>query len=134
MRAEPLTPERQRIDRWLWHARLVRTRSSAAALAQSGHVRVNGLRIDASARAIKCGDVLTIAMPSSVKVLRVLAFSERRGAFSDAKCLYEDLSPPKEKLTPVESAAKRPGGMGRPTKKDRRALDRLQARDSFLED
>lgn len=126
--------ERQRIDRWLWHSRLVRTRVSAASLAQSGHVRVNGQRIAASARAIKCGDVLTIALPNAVKVLRVLAFAERRGVFSEAKRLYEDLSPPKEPATPAEDAAKRPGGTGRPTKKDRRALDRLQARDSILED
>jgi ribosome-associated heat shock protein Hsp15 len=126
--------ERQRIDRWLWHARVVRTRTNAAALAQSGHVRVNGQRIAASARTIRSGDVLTVALPGAVMVLRVLGFTERRGAFSEAKFLYEDLSPPKERDVPEEGAVKRPGGMGRPTKKDRRALDRLRARDSILED
>lgn len=126
--------ERQRIDRWLWHVRLVRTRTAAAALAQSGRVRVNGQRIDVPARAIKPGDVLTIALPVAVKVLRVLGFAERRGTFSEAKCLYEDLSPPKQRLGAAESAAKRPVGIGRPTKKDRRVLDRLRARDAILED
>lgn len=126
--------DRQRIDRWLWHARVVRTRPAAAALAQSGHVRVNGLRIETPARAIKSGDVLTIGLPSAVKVLRVLAFAKRRGALVEARCLYEDLSPPIERIASVGPALKRPDRTGRPTKKERRALDRLRARDSILEE
>ncbi len=126
--------ERQRIDRWLWHARLVRTRASAAALAQSGHVRVNGQRIAASSRAIKPGDVLTIALTNAVKVVRVIAFAERRGASGEAKCLYEDMSPPKEHEISVPRALEREAGLGRPTKKDRRALDRLRGRGSHIED
>lgn len=122
--------ERQRIDRWLWHARIVRTRASAAALAQSGHVRVNGQRIEASSRAIKSGDVLTIAFPGSVKILRVLAFAERRGASTAAKNLYDDLSPPPEPKPDVQKTMEREPGSGRPTKRDRRALDRLRHRSS----
>lgn len=82
---------RQRIDRWLWHARLVRTRALAASLAASGHVRVNGQRIAAPGRAVRTGDVLTVALPGSVRVLRVMAFATRRGGSEDAKRLYEDL-------------------------------------------
>jgi ribosome-associated heat shock protein Hsp15 len=84
--------ERQRIDKWLWHARLVRTRSAAAALADRGRVRVNGERIHAASRKVALGDVITVAL-GQVRVLKVLDFSERRGVPGTAKALYEDLEP-----------------------------------------
>jgi ribosome-associated heat shock protein Hsp15 len=84
--------ERQRIDRWLWHARLVRTRADAAALAQAGALRVNGARIRSAGRKIAAGDVLTVAF-ERVRILKVLGFSERRGSAADARSLYEDLGP-----------------------------------------
>jgi ribosome-associated heat shock protein Hsp15 len=84
--------DRQRIDRWLWHARLVRTRSSAAALAGSGYVRVNGMRIDAPGRMVRAGDVVTVALDRSVRVLKIKAFSERRGPAGSGEALYEDLT------------------------------------------
>jgi ribosome-associated heat shock protein Hsp15 len=83
--------ERQRIDRWLWHARVVRTRGAAAALAGSGHVRVNGARIDAPGRMIRTGDVVTVALDGGVRVLRVLGFVERRGPAQSAATLYQNL-------------------------------------------
>ncbi|MCW5713233.1 MAG: RNA-binding S4 domain-containing protein [Bauldia sp.] len=86
-------PDRQRIDRWLWHARLARTRSAAQALATSGQVRVNRERSESASRAVKLGDVLTVAFPTFVRVLRVTGFSERRGSATDAGRLYEDLAP-----------------------------------------
>jgi ribosome-associated heat shock protein Hsp15 len=86
--------DRQRIDKWLWHARLVRTRAAAAALAASGHVRLNGQRINAASRPVRTGDVLTVALDRTVRVLKVMAFSERRGGFEQAQHLYEDLSRP----------------------------------------
>jgi len=55
--AEQQQSDRQRIDKWLWHARVVRTRSAAAALAEAGFVRVNGTRIEAPSAAVRCGDV-----------------------------------------------------------------------------
>lgn len=122
---------RQRIDRWLWHARIVRTRTSAASLAESGHVRLNGQRIESPSRSIKAGDVLTITLTGAIKVLRVIDFSERRGAFTEAKNLYEDLSPPREPEAPRQQTMAREPGSGRPTKKDRRALDRLRHRSSM---
>lgn len=110
--------ERQRIDRWLWHARLVRTRAAAAALAQSGHVRVNGQRIAASSRPVRVGDVLTVALDRAVRVLRVTAFAERRAGAAAAQALYEDLSPaPPEPVGPS-----REQDSGRPTRRERRAL------------
>jgi ribosomal 50S subunit-recycling heat shock protein len=83
--------DRQRIDKWLWHARVVRTRSAAAALAASGHVRVNGQRIDAASRAVKAGDVVTVALDRVIRVLKVLGFSDRRGGAEAARVLYQDL-------------------------------------------
>jgi ribosome-associated heat shock protein Hsp15 len=83
--------DRQRIDRWLWHARLVRTRGAAAALAGSGYVRVNGARVDAPSRVVRTGDVITVALDRSVRVLKVRGFVERRGPASSCERLYDDL-------------------------------------------
>jgi ribosome-associated heat shock protein Hsp15 len=84
-------PARQRIDRWLWHARLVRTRGAAAALAGSGFVRVNGARIDAPGRMVRAGDVITVALDRRVRVVKVMGFVERRGSAGSAVGLYQDL-------------------------------------------
>ena len=83
--------ERQRLDKWLWHARVVKARTSAAALIEAGHVRVNGVREKAPGHAVKAGDVLTIGLDRTVRVLRVVGFSERRGDAAAARLLYEDL-------------------------------------------
>jgi ribosome-associated heat shock protein Hsp15 len=88
----PAEPDRQRIDRWLWHARLVRTRNAAAALAGAGYVRVNGTRIDAPGRMVRTGDVITVALERSVRVLKVVGFSERRGPSGSGDALYEELT------------------------------------------
>jgi len=83
--------DRQRLDKFLWHARVVKARSSAAELVERGHVRINGVRETAPGHAVKPGDVLTIALDRSVRVLKVIGFSERRGDASHARTLYEDL-------------------------------------------
>jgi ribosome-associated heat shock protein Hsp15 len=85
------TVARQRIDRWLWHARLVRTRGAAAALAGGGSVRVNGVRIDAPGHMVRTGDVITVALDRRVRVVKVIGFVERRGPARMAAALYEDL-------------------------------------------
>ena len=92
MGADGADVDRQRIDRWLWHARLVRTRSAAAELAGSGYVRVNGARIAAPSRTVLSGDVITVALDRAVRVLKVTGFVERRGPASSARSLYEDLN------------------------------------------
>ena len=120
--------DRQRVDRWLWHARIVRTRALAAALATSGHVRLNGRRVTAAGRAVRIGNVLTIALPKAVRVLRILGFATRRGGADQAKSLYDDLSPPAERATLATDSPQRDPGTGRPTKRDRRALERLRQR------
>ena len=83
--------ERQRLDKWLWHARVVKARSSAAALVEAGHVRVNGVREKAPGHSVKAGDVVTIGLDRTVRVLKVIGFSERRGDASAARVLYDDL-------------------------------------------
>ena len=83
--------DRQRLDKWLWHARVVKARSRAAVLIEAGHVRLNGTRETAPGHAVKAGDVLTIALDRGVRVLKVLGFSQRRGDAAAARVLYEDL-------------------------------------------
>jgi len=85
--------DRQRIDRWLWHARLVRTRDAAAALAGSGYVRVNGTRVDAPGRMVRSGDVITVALDRRVRVLKIVGFRDRRGPAGTGETLYEELAP-----------------------------------------
>ncbi|MBN8970652.1 MAG: RNA-binding S4 domain-containing protein [Xanthobacteraceae bacterium] len=88
--------ERQRLDKWLWHARIVKARTSAAALVEGGRVRVNGSRQNAPGHGVKLGDVVTIALDQGVKVLKVTAFSERRGNAEAGKLLYVDVQTPSE--------------------------------------
>jgi ribosome-associated heat shock protein Hsp15 len=83
--------DRQRIDKWLWHARMVRSRSDAAALTEAGYVRLNGVRVTAPAHTVRPGDVITLALDRSVRVLEVAAFCERRGGPPIARTLYRDL-------------------------------------------
>jgi len=73
--------DRQRIDKWLWHARIVKTRSAAAGLVSGGRVRVNGGRITAPGH----------ALDGRVCVWRVEQFAERRGASPSARALYTDI-------------------------------------------
>lgn len=115
---------RRRIDKWLWFARLAKTRTAAQALAVSGRVRVNRERNESASRPLKVGDVLTVALESGVKVLKVEALGERRGPAPEARLLYEDLTPPAE---PGAAPAGRVGA--RPSKRDRRQLDAFRSVD-----
>ena len=84
--------DKQRIDKWLWHARMVRTRTDAGGLVTSGHVRLNGKRIMAPSQPVKPGDVITLALDRSVKVVRIEGIADRRGAAPAARALYSDLT------------------------------------------
>lgn len=121
--SESIVPA-QRTDRWLWHARMFRTRSLAARFAVSGKLRVNGARVTKASHSVAVGDVLTFALHGRVRVLRVVALAERRGPYAEASRLYEDLSPPAaEELAPeARPAASRDAGAGRPTKRERRDI------------
>src|SRR5689334_857357 len=95
---------KQRIDKWLWHARVVRTRSSAAALVDEGHVRLNGARVSANSQPVKAGDVVTIALDRTVRIVKVIGFAERRGNADAARGLCEDLTPKPDPAAAIEPA------------------------------
>jgi ribosome-associated heat shock protein Hsp15 len=84
--------DRQRIDKWLWHARMVRTRTDAAKLTEAGFVRLNGTRLRAPGHAVKVGDVVTLALDRAVRVVKVEGFCDRRGAAAAARALYRNMS------------------------------------------
>lgn len=115
-----------RIDKWLWFARVAKTRSLAAKLVTSGAVRLNKEKVSAASQAVKLGDVLTIQRGNQVLVYKVEALGSRRGPASEAQLLYEDLSPkPVKSDAPLLDVA--PGaGQPRPSKKDRREIMRLK--------
>lgn len=83
----------QRIDKWLFFARVVKSRSLAAKLVELGRVRVNGQRAERASDMVRPSDTLTITMDRDIMVLRVLSPGERRGPSSEARLLYDDLSP-----------------------------------------
>jgi ribosome-associated heat shock protein Hsp15 len=120
----------RRVDQWLWFARVVKSRTLAAALVTGGKVRINRDRIDKPAHALKIGDVVTVTAHTRVRVLKVATFGDRRGPPAEAVLLYEDLTPPsapRERQFLPAAAAQRDAGSGRPTKRDRRTLDRFQS-------
>jgi ribosome-associated heat shock protein Hsp15 len=84
--------ERQRIDKWLWHARMVRTRTDAAALTTAGFVRLNGKRMTAAGHPVRVGDVVTVALDRTIRVVRIEGLCERRGGAPVARALYRDLT------------------------------------------
>tara|TARA_A100001391_G_scaffold57176_1_gene34913 strand:+ start:2185 stop:2514 length:330 start_codon:yes stop_codon:yes gene_type:complete len=100
--------DRQRLDKWLWHARITKTRTLAQKLIESGAVRVNGQRVLDSDRRVGAGDGLTLQIHTRLKVLRIVAIADRRGSASVAATLYEDISPQgrSEKLGPTFSVRK----------------------------
>jgi ribosome-associated heat shock protein Hsp15 len=127
MSEKPLAETRQRIDKWLFFTRMVKSRSLAQGLLGSGHVKVNGASIRQPSFQVKAGDRVEIALERRDVILVVKSCGERRGPYEEARHLYEDLTPPREeveRLTPFEQA-QRAKGSGRPTKKERRETDRL---------
>lgn len=88
--------DRQRLDKWLWHARVVKTRTDAAALVAKGRVRINGMRQTSPGHAVKMGEVLTIALDSRVRILKITGFADRRGDAVAARAIYVDLQSPQQ--------------------------------------
>jgi ribosome-associated heat shock protein Hsp15 len=114
-----------RIDKWLWAARFFKSRTLAAAACEGGKVDVNDVAAKPS-RPVRAGDLLAIGQPRGKRIVRVVALSDRRGPGAEAARLYEDLTPPppprEERPAP---AGYRVAGLGRPTKRDRRRIERL---------
>lgn len=138
MSEAPQTNAFQRIDVWLWYARFAKTRSLAQALIARGKVRINRVRITKSSHLVRTDDVITISLGPRIRVISVKAFAKRRGPATEAALLFEELTPKQDHPTSgadapsVEIASKaaainqgeRQPGAGRPTKRDRRRLDR----------
>ena len=127
----PAAPPTLRIDRWLWAARFFKTRSSAAAAVSGGKVHLNGQRTK-PAKAVRAGDRLDVRRGDDRWEVTVLATAERRGPASEARSLYEELPESVERRV-REREARRERRLaagpaaGRPTKRDRRMLDRHTA-------
>ena len=119
--------DRVRVDRWLWAVRLTRTRSGAAQACRAGHVQVNGARAKPAAP-VKAGDTVRIRVGERERVVEVARPIETRvGAELAAACLV-DRSPPPPPRDPTARQGHRDPGMGRPTKRSRRRLDRTRGR------
>lgn len=123
-----MTLATQRIDKWLWYARFLKTRTAATKFVTAGKVRLNKTRITKPGHSVSAGDILTFTLNHQLRVIEVLAPGTRRGPAAEARTLYEDLSPAPQGAAsdPAQAAetppAKRPMGSGRPTKKERREL------------
>lgn len=136
----------QRLDKWLWYTRVVKSRTLAGALIERGKVRVNRGKVSKASHTVKPGDVITATVSRKVRILKVVALGHRRGPFAEAQELYEDLTPA-DNVRPSTSASQEQGssrggvsaggavraeafarapGAGRPTKRDRRLIDRFK--------
>lgn len=125
----------QRIDKWLWYARFFKTRSLATKFVASGHLRLTrddkNARIEKPGFTIKPGDTLSFMIGQQVKIIHILHIGHRRGPAPEAQALYEDQSPPPPaKPDKIKTGLPtREPGSGRPTKKERRAIDSLKMRE-----
>lgn len=132
-----MSSETLRVDKWLWYARFLKSRTLAATLSSSGKLRLNNEPVRKSHQVLRVGDVLTFPLGPYIRVIRVVALGTRRGPAPEAQTLYEDLDPPMSKSRNDDGApsgkaivAKRNRGSGRPTKTERRATDKLRSWDT----
>jgi ribosome-associated heat shock protein Hsp15 len=116
-----------RVDRWVWSVRLAKTRSTAAAACKAGHVKVNGRSVK-PAQQIRIGDQVRVRQGDRERVVVVSQIINKRvGAATAAEC-YIDKSPPPPPREEVVPVAVRPRGAGRPTKRERRSIEKLFGR------
>jgi ribosome-associated heat shock protein Hsp15 len=121
---------KERLDRFLFFSRAVKSRTLAQKIIEAGAVRVNSERSIRTDLKVGAGDVLTMALHGRIVVWRILDCGTRRGPASEAQALYEDISPPNlpraDPSAYATAIAERMKGTGRPTKKARRETDRLR--------
>lgn len=113
------------MDQWVWAARLAKTRSQATAACKAGHVKVN----DATAKPshlVKIGDTVRVTIGQGYKLYRVTGFATKRSSAAEAAQLFADLTPPPLPKAERQLAIVRERGAGRPSKKERRELDKLR--------
>ncbi len=140
----PATGNEQRIDQWLYFSRLVKSRTLAHALVERGKVRINRHRIDKASHVVRPGDVLTLSMGPRVRIIEVRAIGVRRGPATEAELLFVEIEGSGSTSDAGQIGERAPGasgaavprapqgarepGAGRPTKRDRRAIDELKRR------
>ncbi|MCP4808627.1 MAG: RNA-binding S4 domain-containing protein [Proteobacteria bacterium] len=118
-----------RVDKWLWAARMFKTRTLATKACDAGHVEIDGSGAKASSK-VKAGMMIDVRTPGGPRILEVVAIADKRGPASVAQTLYVDHTPPPEPKSPFHQVMDetRERGMGRPTKRDRRRLGKLKRR------
>lgn len=120
--------ESLRVDKWLWAARVFKTRSLAGAACDGGKVDVND-EVAKPARRVRTGDLVVVTLPRGRRrILKVTGVDDRRGSAAVAKALFEDLTPPEPPRPMQAIPPRREPGAGRPTKRERRAIERLTGR------
>jgi ribosome-associated heat shock protein Hsp15 len=119
--------ETGRVDSWIWSVRLARTRSAASGACRAGHVRVNGVRVK-PAHSVRAGDEVRLRQDGRERVVVVVrVIAKRAGAPVAAECFIDHSPPPPPREETVTVAA-RERGTGRPTKRERRSIDKLLGR------
>lgn len=116
-----------RVDAWLWAVRVYKTRSSATAGCRAGHVRVGGDRAKA-AQSVRVGDEVRIRIHGFDRILTVQKLLVKRVSAAEAALCFTDLTPAPLPREAMPIAPRRDRGAGRPTKRDRRELERLRGR------
>ncbi|MBA2126003.1 RNA-binding protein [Hyphomicrobium methylovorum] len=142
MPAEPAAST-QRIDQWLWFARIVKSRTLAQELIERGKVRLNRVKVVKPSTVVKPGDGLTLVAGRIIRSFEIVAIGVRRGPAREAQLLYRDLTAPQPRegianrkpkdsetqdAMPPADPAVREQGAGRPTKRDRREIEKFKRR------
>ncbi|TRL37032.1 RNA-binding S4 domain-containing protein [Rhizobium straminoryzae] len=109
MNEKPPGDQRQRIDKWLFFTRIVKSRALAQDLVEAGFVQVNGQIVQQSSRMVRIGDVIELKLERGDRVLIVRAPGDRRGPFAEAQTLYDDRTPQQAPLSPFERAQRKLG-------------------------
>ena len=117
-----------RVDKWLWAARVFKTRSLAGAACDGGKVDIND-EVAKPARRVRIGDLIAVTLPRGRRrILKVAGVDDQRGSAAVAKALFEDLTPPAPPRPLQAPPPRREAGAGRPTKRERRDIERLRGR------
>lgn len=120
--------EETRVDKWLWAVRIYKTRSDATDACRGGHVKVNGASAK-PATTVRVGDRVETRVHDRDRILEVARLIDKRvGASVAAECMVDHSPPPPDKAAWVPPLFTRDAGAGRPTKRDRRAIDRFRSR------
>jgi ribosome-associated heat shock protein Hsp15 len=114
-----------RIDSWVWAVRLAKTRSQATRACKAGHIHLNGASAK-PAQTVHIGDTVRARLHEHERIYRVVGLATRRGSATDAAQYFEDLTPPPPPKVERAAPVVRDPGAGRPTKRERRQLDRLR--------